>query len=299
MKKSLFAFVLTTTLSSFGFASQTGEPASKELLNFLEAIQSPSVNKGEVLNQLEAFDHPKKERLCHEVNNSNFIKIAADHQIGTFKRNAVTLFCESYVPPKKEADISALESGKYPKASADYQSQHREVGKLKLPEETPNTNAVTSAPVKPRVKITIPAVLIAEHEKSQQESIENTKKAIDVVASQIDHTDELELQKLAEVRKNYGKAEDDFNTMGIIVETLREAIEAEASLFPTFKPLTHKADSPEDYLEAILKHPTDIANAKRYNSSGELDQLEGAKKMLEQSKKSIEIARDELRKMMQ
>jgi hypothetical protein len=295
MKRSLFAFILTTTLSSAGFSSQTGEAASKELLNFLETIQSPSVNQKEVSRQLEAFDHPKKERLCHEIKNSNFTKIAADHQVGTFKRNAITLFCESYEPPKKGVDASALESGRYPKASADYQSQHREVGTLKLPSEIPNT--VTPTLVKPRVKIQIPSVLIAEHEKNQQESIENTKKAIEVVASQIAPSDEAELQKLAEVRKNYEKAEEDFNTMGMIVETLRESIQSEANLFPTFKPLTRKTDTHEAYLEEILKHPADIANAKRYNQSGELDQLDGAKRMLDDSKLAIEKARTELREM--
>lgn len=296
MKRSLFALILTTTLSTTGFASVTSEAISKELAGFLDSIKNPSINKSDVSNMLDGFDHTKKEQLCQEVKSVNFTKVAEDHQLGTFKRNAVTLFCQSYVPPKGHADVSALQSGRYPKASADYQSQHREVGTLKLPTETPSS-VVQPIQVKPRVKIQIPAFLIEAQEKSQQASIENTKKAIEVVASQIAQTDEAEIQKLAEVRKNYEKAEEDFNTMGIIVETLREAVESEANLFPTFKPLTHKEDTHEVYLEEILKHPTDIANAKRYNHSGELDQLDAAKRMLEDSKLAIEKARTELREM--
>ncbi|MBX9696810.1 MAG: hypothetical protein K2X53_01865 [Alphaproteobacteria bacterium] len=299
MKRLLFTLILTTTLSSAGFSSVTSEPVSKELSGFLDSIKNPSISKNDVARMLEGFDHPKKKEFCQEVKGSDFTKLAADFQISTFKRNAITMFCESYVPPKEHADVSSLESGRYPKASADYQSQHREVGTLKLPTEIPNTNDAPSTPVKPRVKIQIPSVLIAEHEKSQQESIANTRKAIEVVASQIAPSDAAELQKLAEVRKNYDKAEEDFNTMGMIIETLRESIEAEANLFPTFKPHNHKTDTHEAYLEEILKHPGDIANAKRYNKSGELDQLDGAKRMLDDSKLAINKARAELREMMQ
>lgn len=297
MKRSLFALILTPTLSSVGFASQTTEVVSHELLSFLESIKNPSIKKDEVTRRLEEFDHPKKEQLCQEVKGINFTKVAEDHQLGTFKRNAITMFCASYVPPKGHADVSALEPGRYPKASAGYQSQHNEVGKLKLPAETPSSQAATSTPMRPRVKIQIPSFLIEEQEKSQQTSIENTKKAIEVVASQIAQSDEAELQKLAEVRKNYEKAEEDFNTMGLIVETLRESVEAQANLFPSFKPRNHRADTHEAYLEEILKHPTDIANAKRFNTRGELDQLDTAKRMLDDSKIAIEKARAELREM--
>lgn len=109
-----------------------------DLNSFLNSIKDPSITKDQAVAQLKEKSPAEQETICNQLKAGDFTKIAAEMGIGTFKRNAISLYCESYAPPKEGPIVNALDPSLKNIKGKEFIKGQNEVGKLppRLGEET-------------------------------------------------------------------------------------------------------------------------------------------------------------------
>lgn len=297
-KFCFLALLASVTLASNIHASAMKFEPSAELMSFLNSIKDPSVARSASLEKFNALPHGEQMNLCSEILNPKFPDLVSSLSIGIFKRNDLTNHCQTLDPEKEKKDIGKIQEHQVPKLH-EYELNRADVGKLKVHQEpVVAASSSGSQPIKVIKKIVIPAHLLIDDKKSQEEALKNVKEALAEVEKQGSHEDHELQEKIKEIQTSLKTAEEDYDTMGAIVGALREDIahmNATYGLFSTFKPKTHEHDTHEVYLESILTHAEDLKAAERYNQGGELGQLNLAKQKLEESKENLQKAQVELR----
>ena len=291
----LLALATIICLSPEMHASKAG--ASPQLQRFLESIKDASTPRSRALETFKQMGLEEQERLCEEMLEPGFPTVASSFNLGVFKRNDLTNYCQTLEKPKEQKQVGVLTEDHKPKAST-YESHQRDVGRLSLP-SAPESSSHQGVVERKIGRIKIPEHLLVVDKGSQEKSIQSIQEALRVAESQVGEDRELQ-SRIKEVQKNLQKAEEDYNTMGLVVETLRESVaemNRQHGLFSTFNPASRAQDTHEVYLENILQHQADLRAAAPYNRNGELDQLPAAQRLLEESKQALELAREELRKL--
>ncbi len=300
MKKGFFFLMLLASAaftSNVNASRQKFEP-SAALMGFLNSIKAAGVSPAATSEKFRALPHEEQMKLCLEVMDPGFPDLTGSLSIGTFKRNALTNYCQTLEPEKLSKDIGKIQEHQVPRLK-DYELQHQEVGKIKTP---PVTEAASSSgpSSQPRVikKIVIPEHLLVDDKKSQADALARVQEALAEVERQSSREDHAMQEKIKEIQNSMKTAHEDYDSMSAIVAALREDVSdmnKMHGLFSRFNPGSHAHDTHEQYLESILLQEADLRQAQPYNRGGELDQLNLAKQKLEESKQNLQKAQAELR----